>query len=553
MLRLATLLTLAIVAPAVAQSGLPVDLVLVGGKIWTGDPRQPAAEALAVRGDRIAHVGSDAEVRALAGPRTRVIGLEGRRVVPGFIDSHVHLLGGGDELLGADLRDAPTMEAFAKGLAEATKHLAPGKWITSGTWDHERWPDAPLPTREVLDRFIPKNPVFVQRLDGHMAACNSLALRIAGITKTTKDPEGGTIVRAASGEPAGVLKDAAMDLVQKHVPEWTDADRIARAKAALEHAASLGITALHDMGTVPATLRVLQTLRQRGELTARITAYVPLSGATAYRQAGIRRGFGDAWLKVNGFKAFVDGSLGSTTALFFEPYADAPETRGLAMMGIGKNGPLDRQIRAAMRDGLQGAVHAIGDRANRALLDIYERRGAPYGGRPRIEHAQHLHKDDIPRFARLGVVASMQPYHAIDDGRWCEKRIGSLRSKTTYAFRDLLTAGATLAFGSDWPVAPLSPMVGIYAAVTRRTLDDKHPDGWIPAQKLTVEEALLAYTRGSARAAFDEHRTGSLITGRLADLCVLDADPLAIDPVLIRNVKVDLTLAGGKVVFERRR
>jgi hypothetical protein len=538
------------VAPAQA-GGVAATLVLHGGRVWTGRAGADA-EAVAVRDQVIIVVGTSAEVLALRDAGTRVIDLAGRRVVPGFIDAHVHFLGGGDELLGADLRGTPTMEAFARGLGEVATRTPAGTWITTGTWDHERWPSAPLPTAAMIDRFVPDHPVFVQRLDGHMAVANSLALSLAGITAETRDPSGGTIVRLEDGSPAGVLKDNAMDLVSSQVPVWTEDQRRARAEAALAHAASLGVTGVHDMGVDAATLRTYQKLHREGRLTCRISCYVPLGNAGSLRAAGVQQGFGDAWLGIHGVKAFVDGSLGSTTALFFDPYADAPETAGLAVSGVGPGGPLERQVHACVTDGLQPAVHAIGDKANHLLLNLYERAGPEIrASRPRIEHAQHLRPADIARFASLGVVASMQPYHAIDDGRWCDKRIGPERSKTTYAFRDLLDAGATLAFGSDWPVAPLSPLIGIHAAVTRRTLDGAHPEGWVPAQKISAVEALRAYTEGSAHAGFAEARLGRIAPGRDADLVVLDRDILTVDAEELERAQVDLTVVGGRVVYER--
>lgn len=534
-------------------SPLGANLVLNGGRIWTGDPAHPTAQAVAVAGERILAVGSDEEIAPLVTPATRVIDLAGRRVVPGLIDSHVHFLGGGDELLGADLRGARSVEELARRLGEVAAALPPGTWITSGTWDHENWPGAELPTAADLDAATPKHPVLVQRLDGHMAVANALAMKLAGVDAETPDVEGGTIVRDAAGAPSGVFKDAAMALVAAHVPPWTEEQRLARARAALRHAARLGVTGVHDMLDSLEALDTYQTLRRAGELTVRVTVYIPMAEQERWSALGLRRGFGDGLLEVNGVKGFADGSLGSTTALFFEAYADAPDTRGLALVDLGAGGEMEQRVRACVAGDLQVAVHAIGDRAIRSMLDIYGR-AAPEGAvnlRLRIEHAQHVHPDDLARFAAMGVIASMQPYHAADDGRWAEKRIGAERCLTTYAFRDLLQRGATLAFGSDWPVAPLSPWLGIEAAVTRRTLDGAHPDGWVPRQKIGVEDALAAYTRGAAFAAFDEERLGSIAPGKLADLLVLDRDPLDIPPEEIGAVEVDLTLLGGRVVHER--
>jgi hypothetical protein len=539
-------------APAEAQT-----LVLHGGRIWTGEDEPREADAIVLDGDRILFVGGSDEALRRAGTARR-IELRGRRVVPGFIDAHVHFLAGGDELLAPDLRSARSEEEFARRLGEAAARVPKGTWLTSGAWDHENWPGAHLPTRAVLDRFTPEHPVFVSRLDGHMAVANSLAIERARVRGQTPDPPGGTIVRDARGDPEGVFKDTAMALIARHVPAWDDRQRLARARAALRHAASLGVTGVHDMNEGYADLETFQALHRHGALTARITEHTPIGSHERWGAVRVQRGFGDQWLKVNGLKGFADGSLGSTTAWFFAPYDDAPGTSGLAMPALLAGGAMEEQVRSCTRLWLQVAIHAIGDRANRSVLEILERVGkdAELGEalralRPRIEHCQHLHPNDVARFRQLGVVASMQPYHCIDDGRWAEKRIGAVRCATTYAFRSLLDAGTTLAFGSDWPVAPLSPMLGVYAAVTRRTLDDRNPDGWVPAQKITVAEALRAYTRGSAFAGHGEQEVGTLAAGKLADLVVLDRDPFTIPPPELRDVQVDLTIAGGRVVFER--
>jgi len=549
MRHLIPLLLAALTTAAVAQD----PIVFHGGRIWTGDTARPQVQALLVVGERILHVGTDAEVLARAGDRAERVDLAGRRVVPGITDSHVHFLSGGDELLAPDLRSASSAEEVASRLATAAARVPKGTWLTSGSWDHENWPGAELPTAAVLDRHVPDHPVFVARLDGHMGVANGLALRMAGVTRDTPDPEGGTIVRDARGEPAGVLKDSAMSLVGRHVPEWTDEQRLERAFAALAHAASLGVTGFHDMLEGYDALETYQTLKQRGLLTARATLYSPIASHERWSAVSVARGFGDAWLAVNGVKGFADGSLGSTTAWFFAPYEDSPDTSGLAMMDLGPGGPMEARVRGSAAAGLQPAIHAIGDRANRAILDMFERLGVGAAARPRIEHAQHLTPADIARFAKLGVIASMQPYHCADDGRWAEKRIGRERCDTTYAFRDLLDQGARLAFGSDWPVAPLSPWLGIHAAVTRETLDGKNPDGWIPRQKIGVEEALRAYTSGAAWAAFRERDLGTIEAGKLADFAVLDRDILAIPVREIRDIQVEMTVAGGRIVHERMR
>jgi predicted amidohydrolase YtcJ len=526
-------------------------LILINGRVWTGVKAQPWAEALAVRGERIIAVGATADVRKLAGPATRVIDLKGKLALPGFIDGHTHFVTGGFHLLSVDLRDAVTPDEFARRIRDKAGQLGPGRWITGGDWDHERWPGAPLPTRELIDRFTPDNPVFVTRLDGHMGLANNAALRLANVMKESHDPPGGTIVRdPATGELTGVLKDDAMALVQAVIPESSPAERELALKAALDEAARLGVTSIQDISSW-SDFEVYKRFRESDRLTVRVYARTPMSSWRRQAEIVARGGAGDRWLRLGGLKAFMDGSLGSTTALFFEPFDDAPDTSGLMLEDNQPEGRLRREIKEADQAGLQCSVHAIGDRANHLLLNYFEEVAKENGSRDRrfrIEHAQHLRRDDIPRFNKLGVIASMQPYHAADDGRWAEKRIGLERIKTTYAFRALLDTGATLAFGSDWYVASLSPILGIHAAVTRSTLDGKNPQGWIPEQKVTVEEAVRAYTSACAYAEFAERDKGTLEVGKLADLVVLSQDIFRVRPDDIQNTTVTTTIVGGRIV-----
>ncbi|MCB9886917.1 MAG: amidohydrolase [Planctomycetes bacterium] len=524
------------------------DTLFHHARVWSGDPANASADAVLVVGDRVRFVGAAEEARRRAPAGCVEVDCGGNTLLPGITDAHVHFLWGGDELLAPDLRSARSEEEFAQRLGEAARGAAKGSWLTSGTWDHEAWPGGALPTRRLLDRFVPDHPVFVSRLDGHMAVANSLALRIAGVTAKTADVPGGEIVRGDDGEPTGVLKDAAMALVSSRVPAWNAEQRLQRARAALRHAAELGVTSAHDMLDSWEPLQTYQDLRDAGELTCRLVAYAPAAQIERLVAARIRRGFGDDWLAVHGVKGFADGSLGSTTAWFDEPYADAPDTSGLPMPGL-VDGDLAEVLRQCAHAGLQPAIHAIGDRANATVLDLMAASDGLRSQRPRIEHAQHLRAADIARFAEQGVIASMQPYHCADDGRWAEKRIGADRCRTTYAFKSLLDAGANVAFGSDWPVAPLSPWLGLDAAVTRRTIDGKQPDGFVPEQKLTLEQALTAYTRGGAFAAHREGRLGVLRPGMLADLIVLDRDLFASDE--LGQVQVRLTMVGGRVVHRR--
>ena len=536
--------------PAIAP-----DLIIVNAVIHTMDPNQPTAEALAIYGNRIMAVGSTKDIRKLAGSNTRTVDAKKRLLLPGFNDAHTHFLSGGFQLSSVDLRDASSQKEFAERIKTFAAKLPAGSWIKGGDWDHERWPDAKLPTKELIDSFTPDTPVFVNRLDGHMGLANTLALRLAGVTRQTLDPPGGVIVRdPKTGEPTGILKDAAQSFVWKVISPSSFDEKLAAARAATNYAASLGVTSVQDM-SAGADVGIYQTLLDRGELKTRVYAVAPLPAWERLARTGVRAHFGSEMLRVGGLKGFADGSLGSTTALFYEPYRDEPSTSGIAGDEMYPEGAMLDRVRAADKAGLQTMIHAIGDRANDLILTIFEQVERENGDRDRrfrIEHAQHLRPQDIPRFARDRVIASMQPYHAIDDGRWAEKRIGKERAKTTYAFRSLLDSGATLAFGTDWTVAPLNPVLTVYAAVTRRTLDGKNSKGWVPDQKISVEEAIRAYTLGSAFAEFQESVKGSITVGKLADLVLLSRDIFKIDPKEIENLKVVMTFVDGRVVYEER-
>ena len=545
------------IIPVVSQhqsTAAQADLILINGRLWTGNKSQQWVEALASRGERIIAIGSTREIKKLADTKTRIIDLKGRLALPGFIDDHTHFIEGGFHLLSVYLRDAATPEEFALRIRGHAATLAAGRWVTGGDWDHERWPGGPLPTKELIDRYTTNNPVFVTRLDGHMGLANSTALRLAGITKDTKDPPGGTIVRdEMTGEPTGVLKDDAQSLVYRVIPAKTEAEREEALRASLAAAARFGVTSIQDI-TPWADYEVYKRFRDSGRLTVRVYARTPMSQWKQQAEIVAKQGAGDDWLRLGGLKAFMDGSLGSTTALFFEPFSDSPNTSGLMVDDNIPEGKLKQNIKDADKAGLQCSIHAIGDKANNILLNYYEevaKENGPRDRRFRIEHAQHLLASDIIRIARLGVIASMQPYHAIDDGRWAEKRIGPVRIKTTYAFRWLLDSDAMMVFGSDWFVAPLSPILGIHAAVTRQTIDGKNPGGWVPEQKVTVEEAVRAYTSSCAYAEFAERSKGSLEVDKLADVVVLSQDIFRINPNEIQKTSVVYTIAGGRVVYEK--
>jgi hypothetical protein len=520
---------------------------LVNGNFWTADSKVKA-RAVTITGDRITWVGD----KPPAGGR--VIDLKGRFAMPGFIDNHTHFTTGGFQLLGVDLRPAKSPQEFIEILRAHVAKVPKGEWITGGDWDDQAYSPPQLPRRDWMDSFTPETPVFVRRYDGHMGVANSLALSKAGITRETKDPPGGAIVRDANGEPAGVLRDAAMDLVERVIPQPTEEQLTRAARAALADARRLGLTGVQDMSSY-ADLRVYQKLLEAGELTTRIYARTPLARWQDVARIGLRSGFGGDFLKVGSLKGFMDGSLGSTTAVFFQPYLDAPNSTGLYNSMAIPLANMEKMIVDADRAGLQLSIHAIGDRAISELLDMFEkaeRANGPRDRRFRVEHAQHMAAKDFERMARMKVIASVQPYHAIDDGRWAEKRIGPGRAKTTYAFRTFLDKGVPLAFGSDWFVAPLNPMLGVYAAVTRATLDGQRPGGWVPEEKISVAQALHAYTMGNAYAAFEENLKGSLTPGKLADIVILSADPFTVPPEKLKDIQVEMTILGGKVVYERK-
>ncbi|MGD8321054.1 MAG: amidohydrolase [Gemmatimonadota bacterium] len=552
MSRTWVVLVLAALTAAACGTGEAADLVFRGGSVWTGVPGAPLAQAVAVKDNRITVVGTDADVDAVTGRDTRVVELAGRTLTPGFIDAHVHFIDGGFKLASVNLRDAATPEEFARRIGAFAETVPAGTWITGGDWDHELWGGA-LPRKEWVDSLTPDNPVFVNRLDGHMALANTAALRAAGVDEDgrTPDPPGGTIVRdPRTGEPAGVFKDDAMDLVYRAIPDPSEEELDRAFRAAARHALERGVTQVHDMATW-ASLATYQRAEARGELPLRVYSVVPLATWARLRDYVAEQGRGDDRLWWGGLKGFVDGSLGSTTAWFYDPYDDAPETSGLT---VTDTADLRAWTDSADAAGLQVIVHAIGDRANDFMLDVYrdvaERHG-PRDRRFRIEHAQHLTSAAIPRFAEQGVIASMQPYHAADDGRWAQKRIGPERIKGTYAFRSLLDAGATLAFGSDWTVAPIDPILGIDAAVTRRTIDGANPQGWQPQERISLEETLTAYTEGGAEAGFMEGKLGRLEPGMLADLTLFSEDLFTTDPNSLVDARVDMTVVDGKVEYER--
>jgi len=551
-IRCAVLTTVAVL---LAGCGRKADLVITGGAVWTGlstGRGQPGAVAIA--DGKIIAVGDSAAIAPYLGGNTEVVRADGGLVLPGFADGHTHFIDGGFQLASVNLRDAATPQEFTRRLKEYAARLKPGEWITGGDWDHELWRGTPLPRRDWIDSVTPNNPVFVNRVDGHMALANTAAIRAAGVTKDTPTPAGGEIPRDARGEPLGVFKDQAMGLIWRAAPAPSPEQRDSALARALAHAASLGVTATAHMSASWPDLASYRRLARANRLTLRVAVYLPLEDWRAVADTVARAGAGDDWVRIGGLKGYMDGSAGSRTAYFFEPFSDSAGYRGLMQYA---EVDMRRWIGGADSAGLQVAVHAIGDRANALLLAIFDSVARAHGARDRRfrdEHAQHLRPQEIPRFGAQRVVPSMQPYHAIDDGRWLGKRIGPVRIRTTYAFRSLLDSDAPLAFGSDWTVAPLDPLLGVYAAVTRRTLDGRSPSGWVPDQKISVGEALRAYTYGNAWATFNDQKWGTLAPGRYADVVVLDRDLFAVPAESLADgaVKVRYTIVGGRVVYRKQ-
>jgi predicted amidohydrolase YtcJ len=551
-------------APAAATpapSATAVDMVLRGGRVFLADDASTIVEALAIRNGQVVAVGSASELAPLIGPNTQVVELEGRLVTPGINDAHVHFAAGGASLLAVDLLGTRSLAEIERRVAAAAASAQPGEWILGRGWDHTRLPESELgpggwPTKATLDRVAPDNPVLLSRVDGHTSWANTRALEIAGVNRRTPNPAGGEIVREpGTGEATGILKESAEEIVGRHVPDPTPAQVARGIRAAMELAARTGVTSVHTSAT-GTDVRVYQQLRDADSLTVRVYAWHPLDMQyiEAFRRLGITAGYGDEWLRVGMLKGYADGTLGSRTASMLEPFADDHSTRGLPQYTDAR---LDSLVVAADAAGLQVIIHAIGDAANRQVLDAFERAARVNGARERrhrIEHAQILDRDDIPRFRQLGVIASMQPTHATSDMRWAETRIGQERAvEGAYVWKSLLDAGASVVFGTDFPVEPIRPVEGIYSTVTRQSREEPGtpPGGWIPEQRLTREQAIRLYTAAPAFGEWEEERKGTLQPSMLADLVVWSADLLTIPEREILDAEPVLTIVGGRTVYRK--
>ncbi len=529
-----------------------VKKAFINGKIYTVNSVKPWAEAVLVFGNKIGFVGSTDQVKAYLDGSTEIIDLQGKLMLPGFIDSHAHIVLGGFSLTSVDLSTAKSRKEFVNTLAEYVRENK-NNWVTGGNWNHQNWIEKTLPRKEWIDEFSNTTPVFVVRMDYHMALANSVALKLAGITKNTPDPPGGFIERdKLTGEPTGILKDKAMGLIQKIIPQPSVADYLQAINLAMNEAVRFGVTSIHDI-TYKNHFWALQKAEKENRLTARVYTRLEVEKYKALIDSEIQYDFGSDFLKVGSLKAFADGALGSSTAYFFEPYADNPDNYGLPME-ILESGELEKMIFESDKKKLQLSIHAIGDRAISEIIDIVERLDSvnpKWDRRFRIEHAQHMHEKDFNRMRKMNIIVSAQPYHLYVDGDWMSEKIGEERLKNSYAFKKFLKNNIKLCFGSDWPVVTINPLKGIYAAVTRYTEKNERGEGLIPEEKLTVEEAVKAYTIGGAYAAFQENKLGSIETGKLADFAVLSRNIFQINKEEINNVKVIMTVVDGKVVYEK--
>ena len=547
-------------APLALAAQSPADLVLTNGRIYTVDNARPIVSALAVRGGRVIFVGSDAEARVLAAPSTRVIDLHGATVVPGIVDAHAHLLGLGNMLARVNLAGS---KSYQEGIGRVTawaKSVKPGEWILGRGWDQNRWVDKGFPTHEALSRAFPNNPVVLTRIDGHALLANAKAMELARITPATAEPSGGRIVKLASGAPSGVFIDNAQSLISGAIPAPTRAETRKAILAAITECNRWGLTGIHDPGEDAETIAIYEDLAKAGNYNLRNYVMIsdpgdPNSSAAVnnpYLRRGPQSALYDGHLWIRAIKLYADGALGSRGAALLAPYSDDPANSGLL---VSQPAHIRAWAEAALRRGFQVNVHAIGDRGNRIVLDAFDSalKAVPKADhRFRIEHAQVLSAQDIPRFARLGVIPSMQATHQTSDMPWVETRLGPERIRGAYAWRSLLNTGVVIPNGTDFPVEEVNPLLTFHAAVTRQDPTNSPAGGWYPEQKMTREEALQSMTIWPAYAGFQESMLGSLTPGKYADFVVLDRDIMRVPDTEILGTRVVSTWIGGKRVYEAK-
>jgi len=535
---------------ALALQQQPADLIVLNAKVYTADVNRPVAEAFAVRAGRIAFVGSARGALALAGPRTERLDLGGRTVIPGMVDAHAHLLGLGQALRTVDLVGTRSYDEVIARVVERAKTARPGEWIRGRGWDQNDWADTRFPTHQALSRAVPNNPVYLTRVDGHAALVNAKALELAQVTAATPDPTGGRFIRDSAGNPTGVLVDGAQGIVGRVIPAATRAELREETLAAIAEANRWGLTGIHDAGVGAEGIAVYEDLAREGRYSLR--NYVMIRGDDSTLEAFLRRGprvalFDRLWIR--SIKLWADGALGSRGAALLEPYADDPGNTGLITTSAERIKSVAVQ---ALKAGFQLNVHAIGDRANRMVLDQFEAalREVPVADhRFRIEHAQILRYQDIPRFAELDVIPSMQGSHQTSDMYWVPNRLGWARAQGAYAWRSLLNTGVVIPNGSDFPVEAVNPLISFHSFVTRQDADNFPPGGWFPEQRTTRQEALLSMTLWPAYAAFMENESGTLTAGKFADFVVLDRDIMTVAPEEILGTRVIMTVLGGRTVY----
>ena len=554
-MRRLALLALALAGPltARAQTRGPADLVVTNARIYTMDATRPVVAAMAVRDGKVLFTGSEREAMALRGANTRVVDASGRTVIPGMVDAHAHLLGLGQALRQVDLVGAKSYDEVVARVAAAAKGLPAGKWLLGRGWDQNDWGDTRFPTHDALSRAVPNNPVYLTRVDGHAGLANAAAMRAAGVTTATADPSGGRVERTATREPTGVFVDNAQGLVERVIPAPTREDDRSAIRAAIAESHRYGLVGVHDAGESRATIDLLEEMAKAGALPFRLYIMVGDDSAALahYMSIGPRSGLYDNHIWVRAIKLYADGALGSRGAALLEPYSDDPNNRGLL---VSAPAHIENVAERALQSGFQVATHAIGDRGNRVVLDAYEAalKAHPTADhRFRVEHAQILNHDDIPRFAELGVIPSMQAVHQTSDMYWAGSRLGLGRLLGAYAWRSLLATGVVVPNGSDFPVEAVNPLLSFHSAVSRQDADNWPTGGWMPEQRMTREEALASMTIWPAYAGFQESIMGSLTPGKLADFVILDRDIMTVAERDILGTSIIATYIGGKVVYER--
>lgn len=547
------LFALLVAAPLGAQSARSADLIVTNARIYTVDDTRPIVAAMAVRDGRIAFTGSAREAMALKGANTRILDLGGRTVIPGMVDAHAHLLGLGQSLQTVDLVGSKSYDEVIARVVASAKNVPPGKWIIGRGWDQNQWGDTRFPTHDALTRALPNNPVYLERIDGHAQLANAAAMKAASVTAATKDPSGGKILRTASGEPTGVFVDNATGLVDRAIPASTREETRSALKAAIAESQRWGLVGLHDAGESRTTIDLMEEMAKAGEINFRLYVMIGDDSAAVahYLARGPQSGLYDNHLWIRAIKLYADGALGSRGAALLEPYNDDPNNKGLL---VSAPAHIQEVAVRALAAGFQVNTHAIGDRGNRVVLDAYDaalKLHPVADHRFRVEHAQILNHDDIPRFAQLGVIPSMQAVHQTSDMYWAGARLGQGRLLGAYAWRSLLETGVVVPNGSDFPVERVNPLLSFHSAVARQDAENWPAGGWMPEQRMTREEALKSMTIWPAFAAFQESIMGSLSAGKLADFVVLDRDIMTVADRDILGTGVIATYIGGKPVYER--